>query len=104
MKAATALVCIAASIAVHAHAQQYPSRPIRVLVGFAAGGPTDVIARVLAQDMTPVLGQTMVIDNRTGANSLIATETVARATPDGHTLLFASLSHNVNHILLEKKT
>ena len=104
MKVTTVLVCIAAAIASHAHAQQYPSRPIRVLVGFAAGGPTDVIARVLAQDMTPVLGQTIVIDNRTGANSLIATETVARATPDGHTLLFASLSHNVNHILLEKKS
>ena len=104
MRFAKALVCIAATFVLHAHAQQYPSRPIRILVGFAAGGPTDVIARVLAQDMTSVLGQPIVIDNRTGANSLIATETVARAAPDGHTLLFASLSHNVNYILLEKKS
>ncbi|MDB5903047.1 MAG: Tripartite-type tricarboxylate transporter, receptor component TctC [Betaproteobacteria bacterium] len=96
--------CAAALIAGHAAAQHYPSKPVRVLVGFAAGGPTDVIARVLAQDLTRVLGQPLIIDNRTGANSRIATETVARATPDGHTLLFASLSHNVNYLLMEKKT
>ncbi len=85
-------------------ADVYPSKPIRIIIGFAAGGPTDVIARILAQDMSPALGQTIVIDNRTGANSLIATELVARAAPDGYTLLFASLSHNVNYLLLEKKT
>ena len=96
--------CAAALVAAQAEAQQYPQRPIRVIVGFAAGGPTDVIARVLGQDMTQVLGQTIVVDNRTGANSLIATEMVARATPDGHTLLFASLSHNVNYLLIEKKS
>ena len=83
-----------------AAAQDYPTKPIRVLVGFAAGGPTDVIARVIAQDMTAMWGQSVVVDNRTGANSLIATETVAHAIPDGYTLLFASLSHNVNAILM----
>jgi len=83
-------------------AQDYPTKPIRVVVGFAAGGPTDVIARIIGQDMTAMFGQSVVVDNRTGANSLIATEMVARATPDGYTLLFASLSHNVNAILVEK--
>ncbi len=81
-------------------AQEFPTKPIRIVVGFAAGGPTDVIARILAQDMTAMWGQPVIVDNRTGANSLIATETVAQATPDGYTLLFASLSHNVNAILL----
>jgi tripartite-type tricarboxylate transporter receptor subunit TctC len=81
-----------------AHAQFYPTKSIRIIVGFAAGGPTDVIARLMAKDMTASLGQSVVVENRTGANSLIATEAVARAEPDGYTLLFASLSHNVNRI------
>ena len=81
----------------------YPSRPIRFVVGFAAGGPTDVIARITGQDMGAVLGQTIVVENRTGANAQIATELVARATPDGHTLLFSSLSLLVNSILLQDK-
>jgi tripartite-type tricarboxylate transporter receptor subunit TctC len=83
-------------------AQDYPNKPIRVVVGFAPGGPTDVIARIIGADMTVMLGQSIIVDNRTGANSLIATETVAHAPPDGYTLLFASLSHNVNAILLPK--
>ena len=85
-----------------AAAQDFPLKPIRVVVGFAAGGPTDVIARIIAQDMTVMFGQSVIVDNRTGANSLIATELVAGAAPDGYTLLFASLSHNVNAILLPK--
>ena len=104
MQLVKVLACAITLAAATSEAQQYPQRPVRVLVGFAAGGPTDVIARVLGQDMTSSLGQPIVIDNRTGANSLIATETVARAAPDGHTLLFASLSHNVNYILMERKT
>ena len=97
-----AAICAAAVSGAPAGAQNYPTKPIKVIVGFAAGGPTDVIARILAQDMTATLGQSVIIDNRTGANSLIATEAVARAAPDGYTLLFASLSHNVNAILIEK--
>jgi len=81
----------------------YPTRPIRFVVGFAAGGPTDVIARITGQDMSAALGQTVVVENRAGANAQIATELVARATPDGHTLLFSSLSLLVNAILLESK-
>jgi tripartite-type tricarboxylate transporter receptor subunit TctC len=87
-----------------AHAQTaagFPSRPIRFVVGFAAGGPTDVIARITGQDMGAALGQTVMVENRAGANAQIATELVARATPDGHTLLFSSLSLLVNAILLE---
>ncbi len=81
----------------------YPSRPIRFVVGFAAGGPTDVIARITGQDMGAALGQTVVVENRAGANAQIATELVARATNDGHTLLFSSLSLLVNSILLESR-
>lgn len=86
-----------------AAAQQYPAKPVRIVVGFAAGGPTDVIARVLAQDMTAALGQPVIVENRTGANAIIATEAVARSAPDGYTTLFSSLSLIVNWILTEQK-
>lgn len=81
----------------------YPTQNIRMLIGFAAGGPTDVIGRILAQHMSGTLGQSVVVENRTGANSLIATREVAKAKPDGYTVLFASLSHNVNRLLLNDK-
>src|SRR4051812_41628490 len=84
-----------------APAQSYPAKPVKVLVGFAAGGPTDVIARIVAQDMTASLGQSFVVENRAGANAIIATEAVARSAPDGYTVLFSSLSLLVNAILLE---
>lgn len=93
------VACVLLSAA--ASAQQYPQRPIRFVVGFAAGGPTDVIARITAQDISGVVGQPVIVENRPGANAQIATELVARATPDGHTLLFSSLSLLVNAILLE---
>ena len=81
-------------------ADVYPSKPIRLLVGFAAGGPTDVIARVLAKDMTATLGQAVFVENKAGASSMIATREVKNAAPDGYTLLFSSLGLNVNPILL----
>ena len=86
-----------------AHAQAYPAKPVKILVGFAAGGPTDVIARIVAADLTTQLGQTFVVENRPGANAMIATEAVARAAPDGYTMLFSSLSLLVNSILLQDK-
>ena len=89
-------LCLAASAA----AQTYPSKPIRLVVGFAAGGPTDVIARIIAQDMTATLGQPVLVENKTGANAMIATQDVKRSAPDGYTLLMTTLSHNVNAILL----
>ena len=82
--------------------QTYPVKPIKVMIGFAAGGPTDVIARVLAQDMSATLGQSVVVENKAGANAKIATEFVAQSPADGYTLLFASLSHNVNSIMFKK--
>lgn len=66
----------------------YPNRPIRMLVGFAPGGPTDIVARQLAQYMSPILGQSIVIENRGGANGNIATSEVASASPDGYTVLY----------------
>ena len=83
--------------------QDYPSKPVRIVVGFAAGGPTDVIARILAQDMTASTGQAFIVENRPGANAIVATEAVARAAPDGYTLLFSSLSLLVNAILMENR-
>ncbi len=84
-----------------AQAQSYPSKPIRFEVGFAAGGPTDIIARFIAQDMTESMGQPVIVENRPGANAIIATEYVAHAAPDGYTLLFSSLSLLVNAILYQ---
>ena len=84
-------------------AHGYPAKPVRLVIGFAAGGPTDVIARVLAQHMTTALGQSIVVENRTGANAIIATDLVARAAPDGYTALFSSLSLLVNAILSPDK-
>ena len=80
-------------------AQDYPTKPIRMVVGYAAGGPTDVIARLVAQDLQTALGQTVVVENKTGANGNIATEDVARAPADGYTLIVNTLSHNVNALL-----
>ena len=74
-------------------------RPVKLVVGYAPGGPTDVIARVIGQDLTTALGQTFIIDNRTGANGNIATEAVARSPADGYTLIVNTLSHNVNALL-----
>ena len=84
-------------------AQPYPAKPIKFIVGFAAGGPTDVIARVIAQDMTQTLGQSVVVENRPGANAITATEFVAKSPADGYTLLFSSLSLLVNHALVDSK-
>jgi tripartite-type tricarboxylate transporter receptor subunit TctC len=73
-----------------AFAQTYPVRPVRVIVGFAAGGATDIAARALAQKLSESLGQQVIVDNRPGGASMVAAETVARAAPDGHTMLFAN--------------
>jgi len=86
-----------------AFAQPYPDKPIRLVVGYSAGGPTDVIARVIAQDMTASLHQSVVVENKTGANGLIGTMEVKKAAADGYTLLMTTLSHNVNAILMADK-
>jgi tripartite-type tricarboxylate transporter receptor subunit TctC len=74
----------------HAAAQTYPTRPIRLIVPFPAGGPPDVIARVVADSISPRLGQTVVVENRPGAGATIGTRSVAGAPADGYTLLYAS--------------
>jgi tripartite-type tricarboxylate transporter receptor subunit TctC len=81
------------------HAQDYPAKPVKFVVGFGAGGPTDVIARIVAQDLSTQMGQGFIVENRPGANAIIATEAVARSAPDGYTMLFSSLSLLVNQIL-----
>jgi len=97
------LVACVALWAIAASAQEYPAKPAKIVVGFGAGGPTDVIARIVAQDLTAALGQAFIVENRAGANAIIATEYVAHSPPDGYTLLFSSLSLIVNAILLENK-
>ena len=73
-----------------AQAQTYPTRPVTLVLGFAPGGPSDVMARVFSKKLEQVLGQPMVIENRTGAGGNIAGEMVARAAPDGYTILLAN--------------
>ena len=79
-----------------AFAQSYPSKPLRIIVANPAGGPADGMARVFAQRLGGALGQSVVIDNRPGADGVIGSTAVARANPDGYTLYFTSSSHAVN--------
>jgi tripartite-type tricarboxylate transporter receptor subunit TctC len=85
-----ALVLIAALAAAPAAAQDYPSKPIRLVVGFPPGGNVDVVGRIIAQKLSEGLGQQVLPENRTGAGSIIANEFVAKSAPDGYTLLIVS--------------
>ena len=78
------------------HAQQYPVKPIRIVVGFAAGGSTDVAARLLSQKLTEKWGQSIIVEPRPGAGGNIAAELVAKSPPDGYTLLLPAFAHAVN--------
>jgi tripartite-type tricarboxylate transporter receptor subunit TctC len=85
-----------------ARAQAYPSRPVRLIVGFAAGGPTDITARLTGQWLSERLGQQFIIENRPGAASNLAVEAVVRAPSDGYTLLVVGATNTVNSTLYEK--
>jgi tripartite-type tricarboxylate transporter receptor subunit TctC len=87
----------------HALAQEYPSRSVKLIVPFAAGGPADVYGRAVAQRLQDVLKQSFVVENRPGAGSLIGTEAVAKSAPDGYTLLLMSNTHTVNESLFASK-
>ena len=91
-----------AALAPDVQAQAYPTKPITVIVPFAAGGPTDALARVLGQRMSEALGQTIVIDNIGGAGGTIGVNKAAKATPDGHTLLFTHMGTLAVNIALYK--
>ena len=85
--------------AVGVGAQEYPTRAVKFIVGYSPGGPTDVIARLVAHDLTGTFGQSVIVENRSGANGNIGTEFVARSPADGYTLIVNTLSHNVNPLL-----
>ena len=85
-----------------AHAQNYPERPIRFIVPFAPGGTNDIVARLSGAKLAEKLNQSVVIDNRGGANGAIGTEMAARSLPDGYTLLMANLNFAINPALMSK--
>jgi tripartite-type tricarboxylate transporter receptor subunit TctC len=86
-----------------ANAQDYPSRSVKIIVPFAAGGPADVYARVLAQHLSDALKQSFVVEDRPGAGSIIGTDAVAKAPADGYTLLAMSNTHTTNESLIPNK-
>lgn len=83
-------------------ARDYPLRPVRIVVGFPAGGNTDIISRAMAQKLTERFAQTVIVENRPGAGSMIGSDTVAKATPDGHTLLLVSGAFSTQAAVLKK--
>src|SRR5215204_3340522 len=83
-------------------AQQYPAKPVRMIIPFAAGGATDTVVRIVANRLPELLGQQVVIDNRTGAGGLIGTEIAAHSSPDGYTLLATGTPHVIVPNLYKK--
>ncbi len=99
----TALVLLPVLLPAPASAQNYPSRTVRMIVPFGAGGPADVYARILAQHLSEETKQSFVVEDRPGAGSLVGTDVVAKAAPDGYTLLIMSNTHTTNESLMPKK-
>jgi tripartite-type tricarboxylate transporter receptor subunit TctC len=94
---------LSAVAALPASAQSYPSRQVRIIVPFAAGGPADIYARVLGQHLQQALGQPFVVEDRPGGGSIVGTDVAAKAEPDGYTLLMMSNTHTVNESLRPHK-
>ena len=97
-----ALAVLAATAALAQSADGYPNRPVKLIVGFAAGGPTDLLARLIGQWLSDRLGQQFVVENRPGAGSNLATETVVNAAPDGYTILIVATGNAINTSFYEK--
>lgn len=97
------LAILAAAVAVPAMAQSWPAKPVRIVVPFGPGGPADIYARAVGQELTEVLKQQFLIDNKPGAGAVIGTDIVAKAAPDGYTLLMMSNTHTTNETLLTNK-
>jgi len=100
LRGAALTVLLAAAVA---QAQSYPAKPIRIIVPFGAGGPADIYARYLGQQLQQPLGQSFIVENRPGAGSIIGTDLVAKSAPDGYTLLLMSNTHTINESLIPKK-
>ncbi|MBI4192517.1 MAG: tripartite tricarboxylate transporter substrate binding protein [Betaproteobacteria bacterium] len=96
------VVCAAAIYAPHAVAQSYPTKAIRMVVAVTPGGSTDVVARIVTQKMADLLAQRFIVDNRPGAGSIVGSDIVAKAAPDGYTLLFAMATHITTPSLYSK--
>lgn len=94
-----ALICVAAG---DLHAQNYPTRPVRIVVAYPPGGTVDFMARIIATRLTESLGQQVLVDNRPGGGTVIGTEIVARAAPDGHTLQMANIAFGATPALVAK--
>jgi tripartite-type tricarboxylate transporter receptor subunit TctC len=92
-----------AATAIVAQAQDYPNRPVKIIVPFAAGGPADVYARFIAQRLQEALGQPFVVDDRPGGGSIVGSDAAAKSAPDGYTLLLMSNTHTVNESLIPNK-
>jgi tripartite-type tricarboxylate transporter receptor subunit TctC len=103
VKLGLALAALVAGLAPQARAQEYPDRPVKIIVPFGAGGPADVYARFLGQYLQEALKQSFVIEDRPGAGSIIGTGEVAKAAPDGYTLLMMSNTHTTNETLRPHK-
>ena len=103
MKALVSALVLSAMVAGAAQAQNYPSRPTRIIVGFVAGGPSDLVARMVAQGLSERMGAQFVVENRPGATGAIGAELVAKAPPDGYSLYLASqTTHAVAPALLPR--
>src|SRR3954449_4256729 len=96
------LAVVAATAGLPAHAQSYPAKPIRLVSPFPPGGSVDVVGRLLAAKLSESMGQSMVVDNRSGASGVIGTEVVMNAPPDGYTLLINTIPFVTNQFLMPR--